>query len=462
MTETNTHTKLYGHIAIRPGKTEPCKNSECFGHADRGYNKRIDSFYFHCKECGWRWPIHCSIRYKFWARDSSGQLKQFSEDAGGSLKAACAIQAEFTKAKYDGSLDKRGPIDKLQKIVISSTSDVLIWTAIYFADYLAPARRRGEMDYKEVVNSPTYKRDKSFIREFFHVLGVTNMGELKIKHLAIYKAIMLENGLANSSVNRKIDTLKPMLKQAFMNGYTNSDLSGEFIKQKVSQRAVTIIDSLDLITRILTTCQKRCKDFTPLLCAYLKLGIRKGEGIDFKKDWVRRAERKTTIWGSKIQRFREIEMDEDIHALLVALKDAPANETEFLFTDKSGRPWTSRKIIKRLETIRKNINNGITPKMSDAQARSLIACNTFRHTYGSLVSKIWGISEASTFLGHSKIQTTKDYYVNVYINFAKRGAGKLPYDIRNILGNKIGNIKINTFRATMSPDEEKTEKDSPD
>ena len=87
--------------------------------------------------------------------------------------------------------------------------------------------------------------------------------------------------------------------------------------------------------------------------------------------------------------------------------------------------------------------------LSQARADELITCNTFRHTAASIWSKLFDMETAGVFLGHKKYQTTKDYYLNVYLDYVTSDMTEMPYNFRSVHGGTYGGIKLPTSLITV-------------
>ena len=328
-----------------------------------------------------------------------------------------------------------------------------------YVNELRTRRRRADEPDSDIDNNPRFMTELLWLKRFFKYADCQTMSELTPAHISEFKSrrAMDRNPkgrlVANSTINRELNAILPMLRYAHqLNFIIDKVYENPGRLREATNREVIVFKSLEDIIAVFKTCEKVASDFLPLWWFYMGTGARQAEGFEYMKEQVVRHLKICNLYSNKTGakatgHRRKIKLAADIHALILACCDDERNSSEFVFVDEKGIRWTKTKAARRIKAIRKAIQLPTEAGgygWSEAKADMLIKCGVCRHTYGSIVSKIWGMKEASKYLGHSSFTTTEKYYVNIDLDYVKKGDEQFPYNCcdRKTHGALCGAIKL--------------------
>lgn len=405
----------------------------------------------------YRWLIPDETKGSGWRRVSSPWHDDLSEIQ--------KLQLKITIDKRDGKI---GHATKLKVIVDREVDKHLlrqISCAEFFTLYKGHLRTRrrqaDDIDLDLEKHSSGFRTELNWLERFFDYAGVETMGDLTAAHITEFKARRAMDStkrnkkrlVANSTINREIQAILPMLRYAYRLNYLMDEIylnPGKL--SEASNKEVVVFQNLADIVAVFKTVEAVAPDFLPLWWFYMGTGARQGEGIKFKKTDVSPVDKVCKInskktGGQRTDKWRRVKLAWDIHALILAACQHENNQSEFAFVDATGKPWSKAKIKTRIKAVRDALQVDTDDGgygWSDTKADTYIKCGVARHTYGSIVYKMMGMEEAAAQLGHSDSKTTSSYYVNCWLDYVKQGDLHFPYNVANrtIHGARCGAIRL--------------------
>jgi len=371
-----------------------------------------------------------------------GEIYRFN--CHGSLRQAKILQREITNKIQRGEF---GQIDyvlmPVQKGKKKNKADITPEEfMLKYESYLIRKAKRGKgASLEDVKKTEAYKNNIEYVNRFFEYTGVKKLSDLELELVLEKYVSVRQEEIEPQTVNRQLATIRAMLKHAHKLGYLYFNIGADIENLQVkNNKDITVFPDLRTIRTMFKKCEQHLPVFLPLLWTYMKTGVRRMDGIEFRKSWVKDHVNRVEVYADKPNKKYVIITDPDIHDLLLTLKNDPTNKTDFLFLDEKREPWTKGKVVKRIKILRKE--TGLSNKVLTPQ--------TFRHTFGSCITISKGIAIASAFLGHGNIQLTKDHYANVYLDYVEMGDDELPYNIQTMHGKKVGNIILANNRFKVS------------
>ncbi|MCB9756973.1 MAG: site-specific integrase [Candidatus Omnitrophica bacterium] len=299
-----------------------------------------------------------------------------------------------------------------------------------FLDVVKKERIKFEDFAQEYLNIHSKQHKKSWVTDSYHIadlkrfLGGKFLYTITAKDIEDFKIARLKEGVATSTVNRQMGTLRGMFNKAIAWGklQVNPMRSVQFLKE--AQGRLRFLEQEEII-KLLAHCNKKLR---PIVVVALFTGMRRGEifslkwhDIDFKRNNI-------TLLDTKNGDKRELPMNEQVKTALIRVRKNP--ESPFVFCNEAGEP---------LHDIRKSF--------STVLAKSGITSFHFhdlRHTFASqLVMSGVDINTVRELLGHKDITMTLRYS-HLAPSHKQRAV--------DILGKKV-----DTF-WTLSPKAETSEK----
>jgi len=245
------------------------------------------------------------------------------------------------------------------------------------------------------INKKSFERDIVLVRHLTDYFGDKYLYQITPLMVETYRNLRLKDGLSKATINRETAALKCLFNKAIL---WEKAKENPVRKVKLFQENNTIVRYLDddERRRLLKACKlSKASHLYPIVIVALTTGMRKGEilnlrwrDVDFVNGFVH-------IEASKSGKRRDIPMNKLLTETLKYGSNKTPN-TEYIFSDEEGKPFT------KLETSFRNA-------LKRAGIKNFRFHDT-RHTFASyLVMAGVDIYRVSKLLGHSSVRVTERY-----------------------------------------------------
>jgi len=260
-------------------------------------------------------------------------------------------------------------------------------------------------------NARTLEHDARAIRLFKREFPIHEISKIEPKLLMELQMRWLKQNVSNHSINRRMCTLKCMMRWAEKNGYLERCRNWDQIKKLPVTEKRNSFYSRAQLKFIIDSMEGRWKTFT-LIGA--KAGLRLGEILNLRKKDVNLDSNGISVesqegWHTKNRKNRVVPLANDLKHNIINnsnYKDISQNDKMLGFNlngDYSGYTKISNSYIKILKKIA--IPESATMEKMPGSA------HTLRHTFAShlaMTHKVH-ISEIQVLMGHASVKQTEVY-----------------------------------------------------
>lgn len=273
-----------------------------------------------------------------------------------------------------------------------------------FINYLTFEKRYS----KHTVNS--YRTDlvqfHTYLTMQYELLEITTASHI---HIRSWIVKMVQEGISNRSVNRKISTLKSFFKYQKRKGLITTNPMQKIISPKQSKRLPSFVQEKHIDKLLDDVVQPDgfpgIRDLLMLELLY-QTGVRRSELINLKESDFNRANSTLKVFG-KGQKERLIPISSQLIVLLdkyIALRSEEFEDSEFsllLVTDK-GKPMYP-----------KFVYNKVKAYLSAVTTLSQRSPHVLRHSFATHLSNAGAeLNAIKSLLGHSSLAATQVYMHN--------------------------------------------------
>jgi len=264
-----------------------------------------------------------------------------------------------------------------------------------FLNYIKNERNYSDLTVK------SYKED---LEEFLNVCKLKDVYLAKEKDIKAYFKYLYDTNKFNSTVSRKISTLKSYFKYVSKN-YGIDNIMIRFKLPKKSKSLPTFINYSDLKEIINVSSLGEFGSRNRLIVEMLyATGVRVSELVNIKLSDIDYGNKSIRIFGKgskeRVVYFGEYAEDAlNIYINSLRRKLLVNKETDFLFLNKYGDKISDRSV--------RNIINEILKKTS---VKMHVSPHTLRHTFAThLLTEGCDLKSVQYLLGHENLSTTEIY-----------------------------------------------------
>ncbi|MEQ1899916.1 MAG: site-specific integrase [Devosia sp.] len=257
-------------------------------------------------------------------------------------------------------------------------------------------------EYVTPNNKPSEKRTKKYIlrSSLIPFFGKMQVAQITARHIEQYKARCANEGVVNKTINNRLTVLSKCLGMS----YDWLELEGSppaFVWLKCPPPTTDYL-TREECSRLLAHAEGIDHE---LILTALRTGMRQGElkGLQWSSiNWEARSiavrhsksDHSEGLGSPKSNRERHIPVGEELVEVLVRRKE----ETGFVFLDRDHRPFTHRRLSRRLTQV-----------CTKAGLRS-IGWHRLRHSFASHLAMSGApLGALQALLGHSSVTTTMRY-----------------------------------------------------
>ncbi|MBK7130403.1 MAG: tyrosine-type recombinase/integrase [Crocinitomicaceae bacterium] len=257
-----------------------------------------------------------------------------------------------------------------------------------------------------------YKKD---IENFLEILAISSDDEikdLKHRHLRSYLVELVEQGLENTSVNRKLSSVKTFFKflRQTDNCAVNPATKVKSLKQKkslpnfVPESQVWNVNTVSDEDDEYATCLVKL-----ILETFYQTGIRLSELINLKESDISKSQIKVL---GKRNKERIIPISSALTKLIEEFrqqKDLLNSNGDYLFCDKSGKKLSPKFVYRKV--------NYYLGKATDLSKKSP---HVLRHTFAThMLNNGASLESIKKLLGHADLSATQIYTHNSFAQIKK-------------------------------------------
>lgn len=274
-----------------------------------------------------------------------------------------------------------------------------------------------------------YKKDLESFQQFCDdKLGVANINKATYKEIRQWIISLVDKGISNRSVNRKVASLKAYYKFLLKCGDITFDPLLKHKALKIQKKA-EIPFSIEELKKVLTVLQSK-NDFKSIRDSlivelFYSTGIRRSELINLKCANINKSDGLIKVLGKR-NKERVIPLlntvIERLDTYLVS-REKVANHTsdDYLFLRENGN-----KIYETL--VYRLINN----YFSVASAKAKTSPHVLRHTFAThLLAQGADLNSVKELLGHSSLASTQVYTHNSIVELKKVHARAHPRNLES-------------------------------
>jgi len=246
-----------------------------------------------------------------------------------------------------------------------------------------------------------YRRDLFFFISHLKAKGTVSLDRVDYRILVEFLSVLREKGLADSSVARKVASIKAFFKFLSVRKIIRSNPALILSTPKKGEKLPRFL-SLEEVTRILSGPSGKkwqaLRDRAILEMLY-STGIRVGELTSLERKDINIIEEMIRVTG-KGRKERIVPIGRPALACLMEyMEKRPYAREEILFLNKHRKPLTARSVERMVEkyALAAGLGRSITP-------------HTFRHTFAThLLERGADLRTVQELLGHEQITTTQVY-----------------------------------------------------
>jgi len=267
--------------------------------------------------------------------------------------------------------DYRSRIERGELLVTKSPR--LMSFGDFAEEYLAYARVN-----KRPSSARRNESSINMLNPYFKRLPLKSIHPVQIEQ---YKSARLEGGASPATINRDLDTLRNMLRQAVRWGYLVSNPAAEVSRLEEHSEKDWIL-SPEEEKRLLETCEsrrQRKKYLKDLVLFALYSGMRQAEIFNLKKFQIHLPESYVMVADSKTHQGRKIPINDTLAGVI--RRRTKDKDSEYLFSNHGGGRLTVLtnafwEAVRKTGLIRKENRNGKTVEVR-------FRFHDLRHTFGS-------------------------------------------------------------------------------
>lgn len=253
------------------------------------------------------------------------------------------------------------------------------------------------------VSEKTYNAYSNDLVLFERLFGKEEIESLTEKDFSAYHSKLSKEGYANSTIIRKLTSLRCFL--AYLRKEKGIDLELEKIYLPKNEKRLPVYLTTDEVKRILRQCpvneDKGLLDYTMILVSY-SLGLRVSELVSLREDYIYLKGGYIKVLGKR-SKERILPLSEECALALTYyeeryrkhIKDNPL----FVFVHPDGKRVSRQYFFLQLKRYAElaNIDKKISP-------------HTLRHSFATaLLTNGAGLVQVKALLGHEDIRTTEIY-----------------------------------------------------
>lgn len=278
-------------------------------------------------------------------------------------------------------------------------------------DFVEKFKRYLKEDGKSPKTIESYVGDIAGFVSYIQNMGVKFQGELKRFYITSFRKYLIENQYEIATINKKINSLQAFNGFLMKNNYTSEcvvDLRKDRMKVAFGSEKQVEVFTEKQVERMLFYIQnedKVSKRDRMIILLLMYTGLRVSELCDIKVKNIDFLTCHLGVYG-KGGKTREVplkmEVAESIKEYLAERVGSQFSDLEYLILGQRGA--LKRDAINTLlEKYTKELELGIKLKP-----------HTFRHTFCTrLVSKGVPLTTVSKLAGHSSVETTAKFYINI-------------------------------------------------
>lgn len=278
-------------------------------------------------------------------------------------------------------------------------------------DFVEKFKRYLKEDGKSPKTIESYVGDIAGFVSYIQNMGVKFQGELKRFYITSFRKYLIENQYEIATINKKINSLQAFNGFLMKNNYTSEcvvDLRKDRMKVAFGSEKQVEVFTEKQVERMLFYIQnedKVSKRDRMIILLLMYTGLRVSELCDIKVKNIDFLTCHLRVYG-KGGKTREVplkmEVAESIKEYLAERVGSQFSDLEYLILGQRGA--LKRDAINTLlEKYTKELELGIKLKP-----------HTFRHTFCTrLVSKGVPLTTVSKLAGHSSVETTAKFYINI-------------------------------------------------
>ncbi|MFM7681340.1 MAG: tyrosine-type recombinase/integrase [Bacteroidota bacterium] len=252
-----------------------------------------------------------------------------------------------------------------------------------------------------------YQNDLAQFQDYFEIKSITEMNELNSLAIRSWMVHLIDTGLTNRSVNRKIATLRTLFKWLRKEGIVNSNPMAKIQGPKNEKRLPVFAKESELDSTKLTEMFN--DDFDGIrdelmIELFYQTGIRLNELINLKETDVNEQHIKVLGKRNK-ERLIPISANlfEQIHGFIVE-KRKLVGETKFLIVLKNGNKLYPTFVYRKINAY-----------LSQATSLDKKSPHVLRHTFAThMLNRGSGLETLKDLLGHANLAATQVYTHNSF------------------------------------------------
>lgn len=317
------------------------------------------------------------IRWYLDYYDANRKRKQkVAKNAVTKDEAALALREEVASV-FDGKYNIKR---KKEKIMFKEFAD------IYLDDYAKFNKKRS------------WRTDRSCLKSLKKYFEDKYLTEITTHQIEKYKAIRLDQGVRESTVNRDLAIMRKMLNLAIDWNYLkqNPVRKVKFFSEKdnLKERILTEVEEI----RLLETSSKHLRS---ILIVALNTGMRRGEILNLKWSQIDLNSRRIRVEKTKSGKIRFIEINTLLLEEFLKLKNKSESNVHVFSNPETGKPYQDVKKAFKGACRRAGIVD--------------FRFHDLRHTFATrLVEKGVDLITIKDLLGHSTVKITERYTHSFY------------------------------------------------
>ncbi len=252
-----------------------------------------------------------------------------------------------------------------------------------------------------------YQTDLAQFEEFFELKSITELNELNSLAIRSWVVHLIDSGLTNRSVNRKIATLRTLFKWLRKEGVVNSNPMAKIQGPKNEKRLPVFAKESELNSNKLAELYNN--DFDGLrdelmVEIFYQTGIRLNELINLKEADVN--EQNIKVLGKR-NKERLIPISATLFQQIqgfIAQKRKQVGETKFLIVLKNGNKLYPTFVYRKINAY-----------LSQATNLDKKSPHVLRHTFAThMLNRGSGLETLKDLLGHANLAATQVYTHNSF------------------------------------------------